>query len=69
MKNMDKRYEGTINALHVLANQKNLGLLNIVLKSAGADQIISYLRETKREPFAHYLSNFVKKDEEKAREM
>lgn len=69
MKNMDKRYEGTINALHVLANQKNFGLLNLVLKSAGADEIISYLRETKREPFAHYLSNFVKKDEEKAREM
>lgn len=63
---LNKRYEGTISALQVLATQRNTKLLSFMLNhNNDTEELLSYLNETDRTPFANFLGHFYVRNVEK----
>lgn len=63
---LNKRYEGTISALQVLATQRNTKLLSFMLNhNNDTEELLSYLHKTDRTPFANFLGHFYVRNVEK----
>lgn len=63
---LNKRYEGTISALQVLATQRNTKLLSFMLNhNNDTEELLSYLNKTDRTPFANFLGHFYVRNVEK----
>ncbi len=61
MKQVNKTYDSTIQALRTLVNQGNINLVKHLVNQPSNSSLINYLNSTGRSKFAGFLEKFVDK--------